>query len=868
MKQLAGRKGIQLEIGIVIAALGCSNAGVPGVPSSGGDAGAAAAAGAAGAGSGSAGGGATEPWREGVVEVLLVDDFEDGDAVNELGGAWHAFDDRHEGGESVSWPESAFLGGGFTASAPGFREHGYAARLIGKTGSVLGWDYIGLTTGLGPNCLCPLAEPPTIELPTYDGVQFMAKATMSSGPLYVKLSLTKDGEADNCAGGLAADSLTGYCDHEFDFSPTITADWTLVRMPFSAMTQPSWGPQIPIEEVLPTAKEISWLFQTRDGEVDLWIDDISLYKELPQSEPSFPRPVVSGTAALSLSDDPEDPASGALRTVTVSDRDFATAVEVTSDAEPRMLWDLLLHAPSETAIEVGDLLHVELQARCVVPPAGEDRCRATFIFQRDADPYTRSLTLPLSVGDEWTSFAAPFLAAESSAAGAAAAVLFLGFPAQTLAVGGLRVTNHGDTVAAEALPTTPLTYEGREPDAPWRAEAAERIETYRRGELSLIVTDAAGDPVPGAEVTVTMIRPRFGFGTAVDVADLREGLTASDRDRYAAAIEGLCNVVVPENELKWPFLATATPPMTEPASWLLDWAEARSQSVRGHTLVWPGWGNLPAALRTEYEALVAAEGEAAAASWLGASVEAHVRETVSTFAGRIAHWDVINEPFDNRDLMNILGDEAMADWLRAARESDPTCRLFVNDYSVLSRKTTFSASRRHLRELVAGWVAADVPLDGIGFQAHFDADLTAPTELFAQLDEFASFGKELWITEFDLPPLPAELAADYTRDLMTILFSHPSAGGFVMWGLWDGNHYARSAPIYDAEWNEKPSGAAFRQRVFDEWWTDERGTTDAAGRFTTRAFHGDYQIVVTVGGETTEHHVAFDSETEPLELGP
>jgi len=167
-----------------------------------------------------------EPWREGVAEVLLVDDFEDGDTVNVLGGHWHAFDDRHEGGESVSWPESAFLGGIFASSAPGYGERGYAARLTGTTGSVLGWDYIGITTGLGPNSLCPLAEPPTIGLPTYDGVQFMAKATMSSGPLYFKLSLTKDGEADNCAGGLAADSLTGYCDHELDYSPTITDDWS------------------------------------------------------------------------------------------------------------------------------------------------------------------------------------------------------------------------------------------------------------------------------------------------------------------------------------------------------------------------------------------------------------------------------------------------------------------------------------------------------------------------------------------------------------------------------------------------------------------------------------------------------------------
>ena len=76
--------------------------------------------------------------------------------------------------------------------------------------------------------------------------------------------------------------------------------------------------------------------------------------------------------------------------------------------------------------------------------------------------------------------------------------------------------NFGWPVKLDALSYTSSTYTGRAADAPWRNAAAERIEKIRKGDLTIAVTDAAGKPVPDAQVRVIQKKHAFGWGTAVD----------------------------------------------------------------------------------------------------------------------------------------------------------------------------------------------------------------------------------------------------------------------------------------------------------------------------------------------------------------
>lgn len=62
-------------------------------------------------------------------------------------------------------------------------------------------------------------------------------------------------------------------------------------------------------------------------------------------------------------------------------------------------------------------------------------------------------------------------------------------------------------------------------------------------------------------------------------------------------------------------------------------------------------------------------------------------------------------------------------------------------------------------------------------------------ELFKRLDRYAAFGKDLEIPEFDINTMVEALQADYRRDFMTAVFSHPSVKALMMWGFWEGAHW-------------------------------------------------------------------------------
>lgn len=69
----------------------------------------------------------------------------------------------------------------------------------------------------------------------------------------------------------------------------------------------------------------------------------------------------------------------------------------------------------------------------------------------------------------------------------------LGFQAQEFELGGVAVLNYTNTYTLDDLPqsTFHLDYEGRDPGAPWRAEAQARIEEHRK-DLSFLQRSGGG----------------------------------------------------------------------------------------------------------------------------------------------------------------------------------------------------------------------------------------------------------------------------------------------------------------------------------------------------------------------------------------
>ena len=81
---------------------------------------------------------------------------------------------------------------------------------------------------------------------------------------------------------------------------------------------------------------------------------------------------------------------------------------------------------------------------------------------------------------------------------------------------------------------------------------------------------------------------------------------------------------------------------------------------------------------------------------------------------------------------------------------------------------------------------------------------------------------------------------------MITAFSHEAVDGFIMWGFRGQDKYI----LYDNDYNPRPSLAVWQDLIYNKWWTQEAGTTDANGTFTTRGYYGDYDITVTANGKT------------------
>ncbi len=538
---------------------------------------------------------------------------------------------------------------------------------------------------------------------------------------------------------------------------------------------------------------------------------------------------------------------GNMSMVTV---DGTPVLHAETTKSPKELWDLALIFKTTAAVKKGDVLYAEMTARGW--GAGAPEAYTAFIFEKSTDNYEKSQTINLSLSREWRTIKLPFVSIGDYPAGGAQVNLRLGYLPQTVEIKDLRLLNYGTKVKPEALPQTSFTYEGREPQAAWRAAAETRIEQLRKGDLEIRVVDATGKPVPGATVTVTMLRHSFRFGCAVSASKIM-GKTA-DAERYRKELTRLYNTAVPGLELKW----TAWENNPTRAVDMLDFLRAQGLDVRGHNLVWPSFRftwYLPPRLKKGYEERVADPkvGEVNAKAWLRTEVLNHVRDEVTACQGKVVDWDVINEAMDNDDLMKILGPEIVGACFSAARKADPKATLLLNEYDLVEGGGAHGSRQQR----VLGWISeirkAGGPIDALGIQSHFGYNVTAPVKVLEILDRISREAKlPIQITEFDVNVTDERLQADYTRDFLTAAFSSPAVTAFTMWGFWEGDHWLPNAAMYRKDWTPRPSLQEYENLVLKRWWTNTIVTTDATGTCRIRGFLGDYRVQVKIGARNAE----------------
>ena len=533
---------------------------------------------------------------------------------------------------------------------------------------------------------------------------------------------------------------------------------------------------------------------------------------------------VRGTAALDAS---ASPAAGTAEELALGKRISITHADAAKSYAAQFT------APIANGIAKDERVLAIIKARVV---GNAETGEVLAKLQLRAKPYTAfGGTTGVSLFREWTEQPVAFIADDEVPAGNAALVLLCGHKEQSIEVESIRVLKYPATTAVSSFPRPRLikrSYVGREPDAPWRKAALERIEQQRKANLSLIVNGGDGKPMANTEVKLVLQRHAFGFGSAV-VAKRFSGESEDDR-RYREIVDRLFSIVVFENDLKdgnWApdFDAPRKAQRNAELNHVFTWFAERHIAVRGHYLMQVA---TPFNLHDVKDSTVIRE-----------RTFASVKERLGFVQDRVIEWDVINHPiaWNGADMLNKRpGLEQFDREVFTLARSLTKLPFFVNEDQVFRPGPQCDETLTYIQALnAAGFTVA-----GLGNQAHFhESYLPSPEHLLAVTDRFAKVVPHQCITEYDIVTTEdEELAADYTRDVLIAVFSHPAYTSFLLWGFWEGTHWKPEASSWNKDWRIRKRGEVLEEWIGRKWRTEVTLKTDAHGRVKWRGFPGWYEV--------------------------
>ena len=530
--------------------------------------------------------------------------------------------------------------------------------------------------------------------------------------------------------------------------------------------------------------------------------------------------------------------------VDVTGQNFTRAARIATLAPTGDFWSSAVTMNANRAVADNDVVLIRFFLRAIETTDESGQVTCQLYVEGPAPSYTKSVSTEIRAGLEWTEYFVPFEVEGAHASGTLGIKFGVGATVrpQVLELGGVEVLWYGKSRTLAEMPRTSFQYDGRSLTAPWRAEAGARIERHRKGTYTVRVVNSAGQPVPGATVRIRQRRHAFEFGTAIDGRRIVNTTDATNAT-YRAKLLELFNAGTLENDLKWqPWIGEwGSSYNRNVALGALQWAQTNQLRMRGHVLVWPSTRNMPASLTAKINASDPS---------IPTTILEHIDDIVTATRAYLNEWDVLNEPYDNHDIMDRYGNALMADWFNFFFNDMATCEIYINDYAILSGGGLYVAKQDAYEATIRTIRDAGGPLTGIGFQGHFGGAPTGVPRMWTILQRYATAFPDVGfrITEFDFVTDDEALQADFTRDFYTLAFSHPQMRGIQMWGFWAGAHWRSEAALYTTDWRERPNAAAYRQLVFGDWWTDVTTSTSATGQAAGRGFLGSYVAEVAFGG--------------------
>lgn len=206
------------------------------------------------------------------------------------------------------------------------------------------------------------------------------------------------------------------------------------------------------------------------------------------------------------------------------------------------------------------------------------------------------------------------------------------------------------------------------------------------------------------------------------------------------------NSITAENEMKFEELQPEEGNFTfDVADEMVQFALENGMKVRGHTLVWhnqtPDWMFLNS------------DGSTVDRETLLERMKKHITTVMERYKGKVYCWDVVNEAVadDGEEILResrwteIIGEDFIEHAFRFAHEVDPDALLFYNDYNESDPK-----KRDKIYTLVKGLLDKEVPIHGIGLQAHWNIVDPSYENIRQALEKYAALGLKIHLTEMDV----------------------------------------------------------------------------------------------------------------------
>jgi len=238
----------------------------------------------------------------------------------------------------------------------------------------------------------------------------------------------------------------------------------------------------------------------------------------------------------------------------------------------------------------------------------------------------------------------------------------------------------------------------------------------------------------------------FSLGVAID----------TQYSRYNTLLTKHYNSVTAEDQMKFDALQPSEGNFSYgTADQMVTFATSNGIDVRGHALVWhrqtPSWVF------------------SGSAAQVLSRMKNHISNVMQHFHGKVKIWDVVNEAImddgtyrtNNEESgqesgwYGALGESYIAEAFKAARAADPDAKLYYNDYY-----NYHPVRRQAIYEMLQGLLAAGVPVDGVGLQAHLNlAPGTDPDEqsyhqtvenLEEAIEMYSLLGLDVQVTELDI----------------------------------------------------------------------------------------------------------------------